>query len=57
MNISGIAVGSEIAIYNIQGKMLLKQTFVGQSIPVGKLPQGFYLLKCDGYIPVKLLKK
>jgi hypothetical protein len=57
LNISGIAVGSEIAIYNIQGKMLLKQTFVGQSIPVGKLPQGFYLLKCDGYIPVKLLKK
>jgi hypothetical protein len=57
LNISGIAEGEIIAIYNMQGKLMLHQKFEGKSIGIETLPAGFYLLRCNGYTPVKLLKK
>jgi len=57
LNISGITEGEEIAIYNVQGKLVLQQLYTGKSICTDMLPSGFYLLKCKGYHPVKLLKK
>lgn len=57
LNISGLAVGETISIFNVQGKMMLQHTFEGKSINIGILPSGFYLLKTKGYAPVKLLKQ
>ena len=57
LNISGLAIGEKVVIYNIQGKKMLQQAFEGKSIRVGMLPRGFYLLKTTGYAPVKLLKQ
>jgi len=57
LTISGIAEGSEIAIYNLQGNLLLKHIFKGSSIRTDLLPSGFYLLKSKGYTPVKLMKR
>lgn len=56
LNISGIAQGEEISIYNVQGKQVLHQVYNGKSISTFNLPSGFYLLRCNGYNPVKLLK-
>lgn len=57
LNISGIADGEKIALYDAQGRMVLQQIYNGKSISTDFLPSGFYLLKCIGYAPVKLLKK
>lgn len=57
LNISGIAEGQPIFIYDAQGRIVLQQIFNGKSIRADFLPSGFYLLKSNGYIPVKLLKK
>lgn len=57
LNISGIAEGQPIFIYDAQGRIVLQQIFNGKSIRADFLPSGFYLLKSNGYIPIKLLKK
>lgn len=57
LNISGIAEGETITIYSLQGKLIVRQVFTGDGIPVDQLPAGVYLLRCKGYSPVKLFKK
>ncbi len=57
MQIIGIAEGQQIAIYDAQGRMVLQELFNGKNIRTEFLPSGFYLLKCNEYMPVKLLKK
>ncbi|OIP84390.1 MAG: hypothetical protein AUK44_02730 [Porphyromonadaceae bacterium CG2_30_38_12] len=57
LNISGIAEGRQIVIYDAQGRIVLQQLFNGKSIRAEFLPPGFYLLKSNGYMPVKLMKK
>lgn len=57
LKISGISEGEEITIYDIQGKLVIRQAYNGKSISTFMLPAGFYLLKCNGFNPVKLMKK
>lgn len=55
--ISGIETGEKVVIYDTQGRMVLEQIYNGSNISIDFLPSGFYLLSCNGYAPVKLLKK
>lgn len=55
--ISGIEIGEKVVIYDTQGRMVLQQIYNGSNISIDFLPSGFYILSCNGYAPVKLLKK
>jgi len=40
---------NQLAIYNLQGRLVLNHDLVGnQLIPIGQLPVGMYLIKVDG---------
>ncbi len=55
--ISGVPIGQQLSIYNVQGRLILQNTFNGKSIKTDMLPAGFYVLKCEGFNPIKLMKK
>jgi len=57
LNIKGLVDGLSLSIYDVQGRMVLQSAFNGKSIKTDMLPVGFYVLKCDGFNPIKLMKK
>ncbi len=57
LNISGSAEGQKIAIYDAQGRTVLQHIINGKTINVEQLPTGFYVFKCNGFAPLKLMKK
>ena len=57
LNIKGIPEGQQLSIFDVQGRLILQNTFNGKSIKTEQLPAGFYVLKCEGFNPIKLLKK
>jgi hypothetical protein len=55
--LNGISEGQMISLYDFQGRMALQCIYTGNSIKTSQLPSGFYILKCEGYTPLKLMKK
>ena len=53
----GITEGQKLSLYDIQGRLALESVYTGARIKTGNLPSGFYIVKCEGYTPVKLMKK
>jgi hypothetical protein len=57
LNISGITEGEMVEIYDIQGRLVLRQNFHGTGIRTERLSAGIYFLKCKDFNPVKILKQ
>jgi hypothetical protein len=55
--LKGIAEGKKVSLFDVQGRLMLQSIYNGQSIQTSHLPIGFYILKCEGYSPLKLMKK
>jgi len=55
--LNGIAEGEKLSLYDVQGRLALQSIYSGARIKTGNLPSGFYILKCEGYAPVKLMKR
>jgi len=55
--IKGIDEGKMVSLYDIRGKLALQCIYTGKSIKTTQLLSGFYILKCEGYVPLKLIKK
>jgi hypothetical protein len=56
ISINGVPEGQTVSLYDAQGRLILQSTYNGQAIDVELLPRGFYVLKCNGHPPVKLMK-
>ncbi|MEI8084965.1 MAG: glycosyl hydrolase [Paludibacter sp.] len=55
--LKGIAEGQKMSLYDVQGRLALQAVYNGNSIKTNHLPAGFYILRCEGYAPLKLMKK
>jgi hypothetical protein len=55
--LKGITEGQKLILYDVQGRLSLQRIYTGNSIKTDQLPTGFYILKCEGYAPLKLIKK
>jgi frataxin-like iron-binding protein CyaY len=55
--LKGIAEGKKVSLYDAQGRLALQTNFTGKSIKTNQLLSGFYILKCEGFAPLKLMKK
>lgn len=55
--LQGLTEGQRLSLYDIQGRLVLQSIYSGTRIKTGNLPSGFYILKCEGYVPVKFMKK
>ncbi|MFZ4455066.1 MAG: glycosyl hydrolase [Bacteroidales bacterium] len=55
--LAGVEEGKLVSLYDIRGKLVLQCIYTGNSIKTNQLSSGFYILKCDGYTPLKLIKK
>ena len=55
--LKGIPEGQKLSLFDVQGRMVLQSIYTGNSIKTDHLPAGFYILKCEGYAPLKLTKK
>ena len=55
--LKGIEEGKMVRLYDVQGRLVLQSIYNGQSIQTNSMPVGFYILKCEGYAPLKLMKK
>ena len=55
--LKGITEGEMISLYDVRGRLALQSIYTGKSIKTAQLPSGFYILKCEGYVPLKLMKK
>lgn len=53
----GISEGQKISLYDIRGRLTLETTYTGTRIETSQLASGFYILKCEGHTPIKLMKK
>ena len=55
--LKGITEGQKISLYDIQGRLAFETIYTGKSIRISQLASGFYILKCEGFAPLKLMKK
>ena len=55
--LKGITEGKKLRLYDVHGKLVLETIYTGKSIKTDHLSTGFYILKCEGISPLKLMKK
>ena len=57
LKLNGISEGQKISIYDVQGRLTFETIFTGTRIKMSQMASGFYILKCEGYAPLKFIKK
>lgn len=54
--IEGISPGEKVAIFNITGKRIKKVAYEG-ALSLEGMPQGIYILKVEGFAPIRIVKR
>jgi hypothetical protein len=55
--LKGISEGQKVSLYDVQGRLVIQTNYFGKSIHTNQLPSGFYILRCQGFAPLKVMKK